>query len=110
MGYLFTLVYYFFRALGRWRRGHIHVNYSTRLYLLFSFTLFMVAMTITDILIFIFRSSWNNSAQFLVFFVLYNLYALIIGICYIPIPKTKSEEEQSEEAEAEEAEDIFYAQ
>ncbi len=48
------------------------------------FTVLVLVATIVDVLLYVFSRVWNNAAQFLSYFIIYNLYTVIMTLFYLP--------------------------
>jgi hypothetical protein len=83
--YFLKLVYIFFRYLEKAR--HLPATYNARARAVWIFSLFVIIATAVDVLLFVLRRSWNNAAQFLSYFAIYNCYVYALGILYFPSTK-----------------------
>jgi len=83
--YILNILYYLLRGIGYFTKiGGIPLQFRSRIIVVWLLTLTIVIGTIVDVFLYVFRETWNNSAQFLSYFVLYNMYAFILGIFYLP--------------------------
>jgi hypothetical protein len=85
LAYILLLLYYLLRGIGYCMKiGGIPLQFRSRIVVVWLLTLTVVVGTIVNVFLYLFKKTWNNSAQFLSYFVLYNAYAYIIGIFYLP--------------------------
>ena len=82
--YIFILGFYLFRAFILLIQRKLPPRYSSRFRFVWLFTLLVLIATVIDVLVYLFARVWNNPAQFLSYFVIYNLYTLFMILFYMP--------------------------
>ena len=83
--YILFLAYYLFRGFGYFSKlGTVPAQFRSRILVVWFLTLAVIVGTIVDVALYLFKKTWNNSAQFLSYYVLYNAYAIVLAIFYLP--------------------------
>lgn len=95
--YCLLLGYYIFRGFEYFRQNPF--KFKNRVFIVWFITLLVIVGTIVDVCLYLFKKTWNNSAQFLSYYVLYNAYVAVMGIFYLP-SFTRKEEASMEEDRA----------
>jgi magnesium-transporting ATPase (P-type) len=83
--YALALAYYLFRAVGYFMKLRTVPNqFRSRALAVWLLTLTTVIGTVVNVALYLFRKKWNNAAQFLSYYVLYNMYAFTLAVFYFP--------------------------
>jgi hypothetical protein len=107
--YLFIVGFYMFRAIGLAIRKKLPQRYSARARAVWIFTFVILLATIIDVFLYIFSRIWNNAAQLLSYFVIYNVYTVIVTIFYLPTINVQNQEviQREEKQMIEEDHDLY---
>jgi hypothetical protein len=99
--YFINLLYYLIRGIDKFR--NLPSTRKKRFFSLWIFVLFIVIASAVDVVLYFSRYSWNNAAQLLSYFAIYNLFSVCMAILFLPsktvdrATKTSSDERATQD-------------